>query len=78
MQINESMYDLNEYESMITELYTPFHTLNFGEFRPSVLNQSNRPSVFSPHENVTKAEKKLADRLTNAAQKYSIILNLQI
>jgi hypothetical protein len=76
VQINECSQDLNEYEKMLSELYAPFTALNFGEFRMSVLNQSNRPSVFSPQGKVGRTEKKLVDRLTAATQKYSTIITL--
>lgn len=56
---------------MLDDLYLPFKLLNFGDFRASVLNQSNRPSVFSPEGKITKTEKILVDRLTHATNKFS-------
>ncbi len=70
--MNEVTQDLADYEQMLSDLYAPFKSLNFGEFRASVLNQSNRPSVFTPDVRVGRTEKKLVERLTFATSKYSI------
>lgn len=56
---------------MLTDLYAPFESLGFGEFRASALNQSGRPSIFAPDVKVSRTEKELIERLTMATNKYS-------